>query len=516
MNYNHLLFKLKLPDIFDMIEFLNIEDKFSIVKEKKMKIEKKKVLDLKGNDCVILPVFKNINLGEVFKLYPEIEFFAKQYKFKGKIGDQIVFNSSDLAKLFIVVGAGDFKQNGNAKKCSKNIIGLTKDNRIKKGVIQFVQDADIPLNYLINFIDFLYLNFYKFDAYLSQEKKEKPLQNLSLVFNDKTSLNTHIVAERESINSSVKLVRDMVNEIPAKINPDTMVKSFSKTARASKLGIRVYRRKELLAEKMNGILSVGQGSPYEPALVKLSYVPEKCTRTIALVGKGITFDSGGLNIKVGNYMEEMKCDMAGAATVLGIIKAASDLKLPIRILAYAAIAENMPGKSAYKPGDIITYNNKKSVEVVNTDAEGRLVLADALICAARDKPDYIVEFSTLTGAIVVALGDTFGGLMSRNRKLVSLLLKSGTKTGELLWEMPLYEDYRESIKSKIADLKNANYQGASSIKAGLFLDEFASQVPFAHIDIAGTAFLSKSNQYYLETGATGFGVRLILDFLSSV
>lgn len=481
-----------------------------------MKIEKKKVLDLKGNDCVILPVFKNKKLDVVFKKYPEIEYFAKQYKFKGEIAQQIVFNSAELSKLFIVVGAGDPRQNVDAKKCTKNIIALATENRIGKGAVQFVQDVDIPLSYLINFVDFLYLNFYKFDVYLSKQKEKKQLQNLSLVFEHKTSLEAKTVRERESINNSVKLVRDMVNEIPAKNNPDSMVKSFSKTARDNKLGISVFRKKELQARKMNGILSVGQGSPYEPALVKLTYVPEKYARTVALVGKGITFDSGGLNIKVGNYMEEMKSDMAGAATVLGIVKAASDLKLPVRILGFAAIAENMPGKSAYKPGDIITYNNKKTVEVLNTDAEGRLVLADALICAAREKPDFMVEFSTLTGAIVVALGDIFGGLMSRNRKLVLLLLKSGIATGELLWEMPLYEDYRDSIKSKIADLKNANYQGGSSIKAGLFLDEFAEKVPFAHIDIAGTAFLSKPNQYYLQAGATGFGVRLILDFLTSL
>lgn len=481
-----------------------------------MKIEMKKVLDIKGNECVILPVFSNKQMGEIFKLYPEIEFFVKRYKFKGKIGDRIVFNSADLAKLFIVVGAGNLKQNIDAKKCSKNVIALIADNTIRKAVIQFVQDIDIPINYLINFVDFLYINDYQFDIYISKKKKEKRLQNLSLVFDYETTLNDPILDEREIIDSTVNWIRDIINEIPAKINPDTMVKSFSDAARVSQMDITIYRRKELVAEKMNGILSVGQGSPYEPALVRMAYVPEKYTKTIALVGKGITFDSGGLNIKVGSYMEDMKCDMAGAATVLGIIKAASELKLPVRILAFAAIAENMPGNRAFKPGDIITYKNKKTVEVVNTDAEGRLVLADALICAAREKPDYIVEFSTLTGAIVVALGETFGGLVCRNRKLVSLLLKSGISSGELLWEMPFYEDYRDSIKSKVADLKNANYQGGSSLKAGLFLEEFASKVPFAHIDIAGTAFISKPNQYYGHAGATGFGVRLMLDFLSSL
>jgi leucyl aminopeptidase len=212
----------------------------------------------------------------------------------------------------------------------------------------------------------------------------------------------------------------------------------------------------------------------------------------------------------------MKSDMSGAAVVLGITEAISKLKLPVIVDAFAPIAENMPGQYAYKPGDIITFNNKKTVEIFDTDAEGRLLLADALIMASKEDPDCIIELSTLTGSIANFLGDGIAGLMGNNETLMSMLLDSGGNTGEQLWQLPLIEVYKESIQSKIADLKNAGYGRASAIKAGLFLNEFIKKIPFAHIDIAGTAFLSKPNTLYAQEGATGFGVRLLLDFLQDL
>jgi leucyl aminopeptidase len=264
---------------------------------------------------------------------------------------------------------------------------------------------------------------------------------------------------------------------------------------------------------MAGLLAVGAGSTHEPALLTLTYAPKKFEHTVALVGKGLTFDSGGLNIKTGNHMEEMKSDMAGAAAVLGAICAAAALKLPVRVFALAALAENMPGGDAYKPGDILTYANGKTVEVVNTDAEGRLALADALIAAERLQPETIIELSTLTGAVVTALGDGYAGLMCTSKRLTASLIRAAETSGELLWELPLFAEYRDGVTSRVADLKNANYGGASSIKAGIFLGEFVARTPFAHLDIAGTAFLSKSNYWFAAEGASGYGVRLLLEYL---
>ena len=478
-----------------------------------MRIEKRSKFDLKGINGIVIPVFKNKSFEKIIKKYPEIEFFIKEYKFKGEIDEEIVFNSVKHKRLIIVVGAGDYRSLIDARKKAKNIIKILKENRVKNVLIHFIQEIELSSDFVLNLIDYLYINNYCFDFYKKDNKKKK-LNKIDTLFESKNNLTNKIIENRNIINKSVMLVRDLVNEIPSKVNPDYMNDLFKEVSDKNNLNISIMREKELERKGFNGLVSVGKGSHYEPALIKLSYIPERYKKTVAIVGKGITFDSGGLNIKTGNYMLEMKSDMAGAAAVLGILKSVSDLKLPLKVCGYAAIAENMPGRQAYKPGDIITYRNKKTVEVVNTDAEGRLVLADALISAAEEKPDYIIEFSTLTGAVIVALGDSFAGLISNNKKLISNLIKSGERTGEYLWGMPMFEDYRDSIKSKIADLKNANYKGASSIKAGLFLNEFTKNIPFAHIDIAGTAFLSNKSKFYSSEGSTGFGVRLIYDFLS--
>ncbi len=478
-----------------------------------MRVEKRSKFDLKGINGIVIPVFKNRSFERIIKKYPEIEFFIKEYKFKGEINEEIVFNSYKHKRLIIVVGAGDYGSLIDARKIAKNIIKILKENRVKNVLIHFIQEIELSFDFILNFIDYLYINSYCFDFYKKDNKKKK-LNKINIFFESKNNLTNNIIKNRSIINKSVILVRDLVNEIPSKVNPDYMNDLFKEVSDKNNLNISIMREKELERKGFNGLVSVGKGSPYEPALIKLSYIPERYKKSVAIVGKGITFDSGGLNIKTGNYMLEMKSDMAGAAAVLGILKSVSDLKLPVKVYGYAAIAENMPGRKAYKPGDIITYRNKKTVEVVNTDAEGRLVIADALISAAEEKPDYIIELSTLTGAVIVALGDSFAGLISNNKKLISNLMKSGERTGEYLWEMPMFEDYRDSIKSKVADLKNANYKGASSIKAGLFLNEFTKNIPFAHIDIAGTAFLSNKNKFYSFEGSTGFGVRLIYDFLN--
>lgn len=478
-----------------------------------MRIEKKSKFDLKGINGIVIPVFKNKGFERIIKKYPEIEFLIKEYKFKGEIDEEIVFNSVKHKRIIIVVGAGDYRSLIDARKEARNIIKILDKNRVKNALIHFIQEIELSFDFVLNFIDYLYINSYCFDFYKKNNKKKK-LNKIDIFFESKNILTNRIIKNRSIINESVNIVRDLVNEIPSKVNPDYMKDLFKQVSGKNNLNISIMRGKELEQKGFNGLVSVAKGSTYEPALIKLAYIPERYKKTVAIVGKGITFDSGGLNIKTGNYMLDMKSDMAGAAAVLGILKSVSDLKLPVKVCGYAAIAENMPGRQAYKPGDIITYRNKKTVEVVNTDAEGRLVIADALISAAEEKPDYIIEFSTLTGAIIVALGDSFAGLISNNKKLISNLMKSGERTGEYLWEMPMFEDYRDSIKSKVADLKNADYKGASSIKAGLFLNEFTGNIPFAHIDIAGTAFLSNTNKFYFFEGSTGFGVRLIYDFLN--
>ncbi|MCU0235806.1 MAG: leucyl aminopeptidase [Acidobacteria bacterium] len=479
-----------------------------------MKIIKKSSYRPQPHVCVVIPVFKGAALAELWQEFPELEYPARQKRIKGEIGEALACHSLEQRRLFLLVGAGKPGRLADARRLACRTMTLLREHLATRALLYFAAPLPYPPEYLRNLVDYLHLNNYRFDRY--RKKKSKPVERIELAFKKRVSWSGAEWPERAIVLEEARLARDLVNEIPARANPDAMVQAFAAAAGRHGLKLEAWRRPELEANGMSGLLAVGASSCCEPALLTLTHEPRDFSRTVVLVGKGITFDAGGLNLKPGNSMEEMKCDMAGAAAVLGALSAVARLRLPLKVIGLAPLTENLPGRRAYKPGDIITYANKKTVEVVNTDAEGRLILADALIVAARLKPDMIIELSTLTGAIVTALGDSYAGLFCRNRRLSAGLLQAAESSGELLWEMPLPGEYRESIASKVADLKNANYNGASSIKAGLFLSEFTGRVPFAHIDIAGTAFLSKPNFCLNSEGATGFGVRLLVEFLQNL
>ncbi len=479
-----------------------------------MKIVKKSVYRPQPHAWVVIPVFKGAPLAELWREFPQLEYPARQKKMKGEIGEALACHSLEQQRSFLLVGAGRPGHLGDARRLASRTMALLREHNATRALFYFTAPLPYSPEYLRNLVDYLHLNNYRFDRY--RKKKSKPVERIELAFKKRVAWSGREWPGREIVLEEARQVRDLVNEIPARMTPDTLTAAFGDSARQHRLQLDVWRRKELEQNGMNGLLAVGASSCCEPALLILAYTPPSFSRTVALVGKGITFDSGGLNLKPGKSMDEMKSDMAGAATVLGAVKAAAALSLPLKVIGLAPLAENLPGRRAYKPGDVITFANKKTVEIVNTDAEGRLVLADALIVAARLQPDMIIELSTLTGAIVTALGDSYAGLMCRNRKLGAGLLQAGEASGERLWEMPLPEEYRESIVSTVADLKNANYNGASPIKAGLFLNEFTGKIPFAHIDIAGTAFLSKPNFCLNSEGATGFGVRLLVEFLKNL
>jgi leucyl aminopeptidase len=479
-----------------------------------MKIVKKNSYLPEKHVCVVVPVFRGTPPAELWRAFPELEFPARGRKFRGKIGEALACHSLEQQRLFLLVGAGRPGHAPDARKLACKTMALLREHRVGKALIHMITPSPLSPGYLHNLVDYLHLNNYRFDRY--QKKKNKAVDRIQLVCKPRARLSANELRTREIILGEVSQVRDLVNEIPAKVNPDSLVEIFSGSAAGRGLKLEVWRQKELAANGMNGLLAVGASACGPPALLFLSHVPKNFSRNVFLVGKGITFDAGGLNLKPGSGMEEMKSDMAGAAAVMAVVRIAAALSLPVKVVALAALAENMPGRRAYKPGDIITFANRKTVEVVNTDAEGRLILADALIMASRQKPDMIIELSTLTGAIVSALGDAMAGLMCRNKKLAAALLQAAETTGELLWELPLPGEYRENITSKVADLKNANYNGASAIKAGLFLGEFAGKTPFAHLDIAGTAFLGKPNFCMAAEGASGFGVRLLVQFLQDL
>ena len=322
------------------------------------------------------------------------------------------------------------------------------------------------------------------------------------------------VARGASVASAVWLARDLVNEPAGALTPTRLAERASAIAASVGLGIEVLDQAAIVEQRLGGLAGVARGSAEPPRLVELTYEPPGgATTTVVLVGKGITFDSGGLSLKSADGMMNMKTDMSGAAAVLGAMSALPALGAGVRVVGLLPITENMPGGRAIKPGDVLEMRNGTTVEVLNTDAEGRLVLADALSLAAERVPDAIIDLATLTGAQVVALGRRVSGLMGNSADLVALVRSAGERAGEPAWPLPLPEDYRCHLDSEVADLKNIGKTGeAGTLVAGLFLREFVGGVPWAHLDLAGPA-RAEGDDGYLTKGGTGVGVRTLLELL---
>ncbi len=309
-------------------------------------------------------------------------------------------------------------------------------------------------------------------------------------------------------------VRDLANTPAGDLYPEAFAAEAQKLAKAHKLGIEVLGPEELQKGGFNAVLAVGKGSERTPRVVKMDYKPkEKPKRHIVLVGKGVTFDSGGLSLKDAHGMENMKDDMTGAAIVLATLVACAQAEVPVAVTGLMGLVENMPSGNAYKPGDVIRSRSGKTIEVLNTDAEGRLVLADLLHYASELGADHVVDLATLTGACVVALGDGVSGVMGIDQKLVERILDAGSRSGEYLWQLPLVEEYREGLKSQVADIKNiTGSKWGGAITAGLFLKDFVKTESWAHVDLAGN--WSATERDYRPSGATGEGPRWLLDWIN--
>jgi len=325
------------------------------------------------------------------------------------------------------------------------------------------------------------------------------------------------VAQARTIADAVGLARDLVNMPSARKTPAWLAEQAALAAAASGLSVRIWEPDELAAEGFGGLLAVGSGSARPPRLIELGYQPAAWTRHVVLAGKGITFDSGGLSLKPNEGMKSMKTDMAGGAAVIAAMSALARLGAAVRVTGLVAAAENMPSGSALRPGDVITHYGGRTTEVLNTDAEGRLVLADALAYADSVlAPDVTVDVATLTGAARVALGGAMGALYATDDGLAEALLAAAAGSGEPLWRMPLVDDYTDALESPVADLANiphASGPHAGSIEAALFLREFTGKRPWAHLDIAG-ASRSSAEEGDRAKGATGYGTRLLLRWLT--
>ena len=366
---------------------------------------------------------------------------------------------------------------------------------------------------------------YGFTAYsgklAKKQKKSSIKQIIILCPEEKLKQVRRAVRQSQQLLKGVDLARDLVNRPAGDMSPAQLARTAQEIATKSELiEVNIFNKEQAKREKFGAFLAVAGGSAQEPYVIHLTYRPaaENIKRKkVWLVGKGITFDSGGLSIKPAEHMEAMKSDMAGAAAVLGLFAILDRMAVEVEVHGLIAACENMPSGTAYRPGDVVTALNGKTIEILNTDAEGRVTLADALSFAAAQEPDAIVDLATLTGACLVALGETVAGLWSNNEELKQSMVQAAYQTGEKVETMPMPEEYQVKLDSTIADMQNissSRYGGA--IAAAMFLKEFVGEIPWAHLDIAGPSYMEQRYLAYWNRGATGFGVRLLAQWLKSL
>ncbi len=362
------------------------------------------------------------------------------------------------------------------------------------------------------------LGAYRFDRFRTNDTRRAPVTDLLLCVADSKSASVRDAAVRaEVLARAVTLARDLVNTPPSHLRPKDLAEIARSQGEGAGLTVEVLDEKALKKGGYGGLLGVGAGSSSPPRLVHLSYRGPGATQKVALVGKGITFDSGGLSLKPAAAMEEMKMDMGGAAAVLATLVAVAELGLAVDVEGWLPLAENMPSGTATRPSDVLTMHSGTTVEVNNTDAEGRLVLADAISRAGQDAPDLILDIATLTGAALVALGARTTGVMSNDDDLRAAVVASATRAGEPSWGMPLPADLRKGLDSEVADLVNTGPREGGMLTAGLFLQEFVPDgVRWAHLDIAGPAYNSADAYGYTQHGGTGAGVRTFVALLEDL
>jgi leucyl aminopeptidase len=359
------------------------------------------------------------------------------------------------------------------------------------------------------------LGLYSFTKYKKPEYEDIEEMLIVVREKEKVSLLESAIGKGKTVALATNLARDMVNEPANYMTPSQMAEIAKEIASKYNLELKVFDREDMEAMGMGALLGVAKGSNQPPRLITLSYKGDKHSeRTLGFLGKGITFDSGGISIKASEGMEEMKDDMAGAAAVMTAVGAIAQLKPKINVTAVIPATENLPSGTALKPGDVLKAMNGKTIEVISTDAEGRLILADALSYAVKQGLSPLIDLATLTGACRVALGTLYSGLFGNDQDLVNKVLKATERTGERMWQMPMPEEYKEQNKSEIANVKNTGNRHGGAITAALFLAEFVANIPWVHIDIAGTAFSAKESGYIVK-GATGVGVRTLVELALS-
>ena len=437
---------------------------------------------------------------------------------EGKLGKISIIPTKSYAKRILLAGLGKKEKftNDTIRYVSGKIAQKARELKLKEFSIISPQNNTIdPISSISQIVEGCKMSLYKFEKYKTE--KDNSIPDLSII-SSKPNKITKAVKTAEIISEGSIFTKSIANLPPNECNPTTLANFAKSIAKKNKMKCTIISKNELKKKGFGGITAVGQGSKNEPKMIILEHSRGKTSeKPIVLVGKAVTFDTGGISLKPGDKMDEMKFDKCGGCTVLGIMKAVSELKLPINVVGIVPSVENMPGGESYRPGDIIKLYSGKTAEILNTDAEGRLILADALSYGEKHySPRAIIDFATLTGACIIALGTNVAGMVSSNDKLKQQIIEASKRTTEELWELPLNEDYMEMIKSDVADMRNIGIgRAAGTITAAAFLRNAIKDTPWIHIDIAGVAWtqIATKEKPYNPKGATGFGVRLILDYL---
>ncbi|MFH1833278.1 MAG: leucyl aminopeptidase [Candidatus Levyibacteriota bacterium] len=474
----------------------------------------------------ILPSQGFLMLDKVLK--NQISDFVKQENFKAKEGELVIIHTCDkiLAPKVFVLGFGK-KEEFNQNILRKVISGFAKSNskKLSSVALLILEEKDFKIGAEVQSqvtSEGFLLGVYQFNKY---KKKDEDVKELSLIIFSESNKNMALkikegVRTAEIFSNATKLCRDLVNEPSAVVDPTFLAQLAQDLSKKNKdLKCTVYDRLELEKIGMGAFLGVAKGAETPPKFIHLEYCPKGLShkkQKLAIVGKGITFDSGGLSIKRGESMFDMKMDMAGAAVVLSVFSVISEIKPQMCIMGLIAATPNLISGKSLAPGDVLKAMNGTTIEVLHTDAEGRLTLADSLSYAVKKGATEIIDLATLTGACMVALGTEYAGLMGNNEELKSKLLKVAKETGEKVWELPLVKEYKELNKSEVADVSNtSSSRYGVAITGGLFLEEFVDSKPWVHLDIAGPAYAEKSFELGPK-GGTGFGVRLMLNYLKSL
>jgi leucyl aminopeptidase len=455
-----------------------------------------------GADLLVVPVLVERELGTSSELAPDLaslDAYLDAKDFTGKAGQVLFVPTPDgPTPEVLLVGLGDDVDLESVRRAAGT---AARASSRYTTVATLLHDVDIEGS--IEAVGLgTQLGSYSFDEYRS-EPKPKAFTTLVLVGSD----DADGVDRANAIAGGVVLARDLVNR-PAADKPPAAIADIA-TGLSTDVAVTVYDEQQIEEMGFGGLIAVNKGADRPARMVVMEYRPEGATATVAFVGKGIVFDSGGLSIKPAAAMETMKTDMAGAAAVMGAIRAIAELGLRVNVIGITPLTENLTGGSAQRPGDVMRAYNGKTIEVLNTDAEGRLVLADGLSLAVEMEPDLVVDIATLTGACKVALGPAIGGLFAKDDDAAGLVANAAKSAGEKLWRMPVDPEYRPLVESDIADMKNTGGQWGGAITAALILAEFTGDTPWVHLDIAGPA-RADANDHYVTKGGSGFGVRTLV------